>query len=121
MKFIASLTLTENRRGGERKEIKQIKFASPSITAAKARATKEANRLVFLEEVQTWDNEIKKTIGKDLRWKSWSEPPSCYTQDDGTEIAYSNKSATFFGLYTHASGASSTYYAGVTLYWEIKD
>ena len=108
-------------RGGETQELKEIKFDAPSITSAKARATKEANSLVFLSEIQSWDNEKRKTHGKDLRWRSWSEPPCCYTQDDGKEIAYSGKSATFSGIETLESGASRQYAAGVTLYWEIKD
>lgn len=121
LKFIVILTCTENRQGGERKELKRLEFEAPSITAAKARATKEANRTVFLEETQSWDGETKTTLGKDLRWKSWSNPPSCYTQENGTEVAYSARSASFFGLYSHANYSSSTYYAGVTLYWEIQD
>ena len=81
MKFIVILTRSEKRQGGEREELQRLEFDAPSITAAKARATKEANRLVFLEEVQSWDNEIKTTIGKDIRWKSWSDPPiSLYTR-----------------------------------------
>ena len=121
MKFIVILTRTENRQGGERKELKRLEFKAPGITAAKVRATKEANRTVFLEEIQSWDNETKTTVGKDLRWKSWSTPPSMYTQDNGKEIGYSRKAATFYGLWTHKSGASTTYSAGVTLYWEIAD
>ena len=109
------------RSGGESKELQQIKFESPSITAAKARATKEANHLAFLTEVQSWDNEKRTTFGKDLQWRTWSNPPSCYTQEDGKVIGYSGKSATFFGLYTTESGTSRQYVAGVTLYWEIKD
>ena len=127
MRFIAILTCTENRRGEESKELKRLEFDAPSITAAKARATKEANKLVFLEEVQSWDNEIKTTVGKDIRWQSWSVPPSTYTQEDGRKVAFSGKSATFFGIYTYKigasikSGTSITYYAGVTLHWEIKN
>lgn len=121
MKFIAIMRRSEMRSGGESKELKQIKFEAPSITAAKARATKEANRLVFFTEIQSWDKENRKTVGKDLQWQSWSKPPGCYTQDDGKVIGYSGKSATFFGLYTTESDASRQFVAGVTLYWEIKD
>lgn len=121
MKFIVVMTRTEMCQGSERKELKRIKFEAPSISAAKGRATKEANRTVFLEEVQSWDNEKKQTTGKDIRWRSWSVPPSMYTQDDGKKIGYSGKSGQFFGLYTTQHGTSPTYYAGVTVYWEITD
>ena len=120
MEFIAIMTCTENRRGGERKELKRIEFESPNITAAKARATKQANCLVYLEEVQSWDNAKNVTQGKDLRWQSWSNPPSMFTQSDGKEVAYSRKSATFLGM-CDAVGDSITYVACVTIYWEIKD
>ena len=121
MKFITILTLTEHKQGGERKELKRIEFKAPSITAAKARATKEANQTVFLEEIQSWDNEVRRYHGKDLRFKAWSNPPSMYTQDDDTDIGYSRKSAKFFGLYTTVHGTSPTYFASVTLYWAIVD
>lgn len=119
MNYIVIITRSERRSGGQREELKHVKFDAPSITAAKARATKIANELVFLSGKIHLDGEKVDIIGKDLRWKSWDlrDP---YTQDNGKVIGWSGKLAEHFsGNYDPELKTSPNYYAWVTLYWEI--
>ena len=124
MNFIAILSRALIKPGEKPVELKKLSFEAPSITAAKSRVSKEANTLVFLEEVQSWDNAVRHTLGKDLRWKPWQtrEP---YTQDNGTKVGWSGKhSERFFGLATHTETdkfpTSPDYTAYCTLYWRLE-
>ena len=54
MKFIAILSRALIKPGEKPVELKKLSFEAPSLTAAKSRVSKEANTLVFLEEVQSW-------------------------------------------------------------------
>lgn len=111
MKFIAIIDRSRKTSDKpETEELKRLKFEAPSITAAKTRATKLANKTVFLEDL----------TGKDLRWKNWDNRQP-YVQDNGKKVGFSGKrSANFSGNYAEALGTSSTYFVWVMLYWEIQ-
>ena len=116
--FILIITRSERKQGGETVELKREKFEAPSIRAAKAKATKIANALTFLKEKISWDG-TKDLNGKDLRWRAWDtrEP---YTQDNGKRIGWSGKCAeSLSGNYDPKTDTCPSYFAWVTLYWEI--
>ena len=118
MKFIVIITRSERKRDGETKELKRVKFESPSLQAAKAKATKIANTLTFLKEKISYDG-TKDLKGQDLRWKAW-DTRDPYTQDNGKVIGWSGKIAeSLSGNYDPKTDTCPYYFAWVTLYWEI--
>ena len=119
LNLILIITRSEKQQGGETVELKREKFEAPSITAAKSKATKIANKLVFLKNKIKWDDTNGNIVGSELRWRNWDtrEP---YEQEDGKRIGWSGKlSEHFYGNWDPETDTSPTYYAWVTLYWEI--
>ena len=120
MTFIVIITRSERGQGGETVVLKRKKFDAPSITAAKAKATKIANATTFLKGVVRWNDEIVNVKGKDLRWKAW-DTRKPYTQDNGKVVGWSGKLAeSFTGNYDAKLDRSPNYFAWITLYWEVK-
>ena len=89
MKFIAILSRALIKPGEKPVELKKLSFEAPSITAAKSRVSKEANTLVFLEEVQSWDNAVR-THTRQMTYAGShgkAREPYGLGQDNGTKEA----------------------------------
>ena len=121
MQFIVRITRSERHRGGKTIELLREKFDAKSITAAKVKATKLSNETTFIENKTHWDGSVSDLKGEDLEWKVW-DTRLPYTQDDGKKIGWSGKIARGLnGNYDPETNASPSYFAWVTLYWEITE
>lgn len=119
MNFIAIITRSERKQGGETVELKREEFEAPSIQSAKARATKIANALTFLKDKICWEG-TRDLTGIDLRWRAWDtrEP---YIQGN-KRVGWSGKIAeSLSGNYNPKTDTCPSYFAWVTLYWELVD
>lgn len=103
------------------KEIYADYFKAKSIQSAKAKLTRLANDTELFSWIQSWDKAIRAYTGKDVRWRSWTQP-NPYTQKDGTEIAWavrSSESVSGERIYDGEDryGKSVTYRVDLTLRW----
>ena len=120
MKFIVIITrsIRKTFRSYENDgELKRVEFDSPSIVAAKAKASRIANSTVFLENKIKWDDSDGNIIGKELRWLKWDEREP-YEQENGVLVEWCGKrSDNFYGNWDSETDTSPTYVGHVTLYW----
>ena len=128
MKFYGKIRVYryEDNWNPEIAEIYAEYFEATSIPSAKAKLTKIANETELFSWVQSWDNETREYIGKDLRWKPWTSPPIQDKQDNGVEVAYSTRMSEQVSGETvypegYKSGKSVEYRVDIAVHWRLKD